>query len=76
MAQNRASPIVQRIGFAALLAIILAGRGAGKVATPPPPPPFRLKTINMNLGEHKDIDVLGDNPGGRTHPDRVDPDSR
>ena len=52
MTQNRANPIVQRIGFAALLAVILAGCGGGGTTTPPPPPPFVPQTITVSLGEH------------------------
>ena len=53
MTQNWTNPIFQRVGFAVLLAVILAACGGGEPApTPPAPPPFRPQAITVNLGEH------------------------
>ena len=67
MTQNRANPIVQRIGFAALFAVILAGCGGGETTTPPPPAPFRPQAITVNLGEHGgSITLMTTQAGGYT----------
>ncbi len=53
MTQNRANPVVQRIGFAALLVVFLSACGGGDPpTTPPPPPPFRPQAVTVNLGDH------------------------
>ena len=68
MTQNRANPIVQRIGFAVLLAVFLAGcGGGGSTTTPPPPPPFRPQAITVNLGDHGgSITLMTTQAGGYT----------
>ena len=68
MTQNRANPIVQRIGFAALLAVFLSAcGGGGSTTTPPPPPPFRPQAITVNLGDHGgSITLMTTQAGGYT----------
>ena len=68
MTQNWTNPIFQRVGFAVLLAVILAACGGGEPApTPPAPPPFRPQAITVNLGEHGgSITLMTTQAGGYT----------
>ena len=68
MTQNRPNPIIQRVGFAALLTVFLAACGGGEPqTTPPPPPPFRPQAITVNLGDHGgSITLMTTQAGGYT----------